>query len=777
MKPFTSSVVMGMLLAATALIVSSNTLSGADGSDKPSGTDDATKTVYEKYLPNGDLVTATRTKIQTNPDKPDAGYKVINTIYLTKKGAAEKTEIWTKENVVPKAAIILPIGGAPGTLIRDVISSGDKIFILFRGSWVCVVCVQHDDNVYKTLPTILVRKESQAFGETVNKGYLFEMGGNIHVLLEYDLGTQEMWRIEGDKATRLWRLGEDELETRRKEKQQKENAPESTTPNETPPPATQPDAGAAPDSGITPSGETAPPAENNAAPPASGGGNPSPSEGTAPADSAQPANPPAENPPAATPEQPKPIPLEPPRVTFKCVNHYDMTSKISLPTNMAMASCMDKDGNLYIALESRQTQDVTIPGGLTVITAKGGTYTYNAKSKPPLPTESAEHVWKDDAGILYVATSKGLALIDTKNTPDDQSDDTVTLYSMMGVSDITTNISADPASYSPALGADNAVYSWMDPESRDLLVCCGGPSTWRGGLTVLVYDKDKKAYTKSHTYRSINFVLDKSARKLAQKGVFDTTQCYDPDKKMMLGGKRIAKLDIGENQYCWRAFRDNDSGLIYLARRDTYDADAEAVPGFNGDGGLTIIDTKKTPDPSDDTVVAVYQTGTSPNLPATSVMDVRLDKATGDLYVATTDPLSTWPTRAGGLTIIHKDKTAVTYSDKGLFDTSQNVERTEIDKAKALFSSFVLGSLVDEDSGDIFVFEDQGIDVIHKDGFVSRVPLKIFKGLTQMPPNNILWAESAWIDGSGRLHVCTGDYGTLGYLTFEIAKYEPPKAP
>jgi len=774
MKPFIFSVAMWIILAATTLVASSISLVGADGTENPSGSDNGTQSVYEKYLPNGDLVTATQSETWTNKDKPDWLCTKLYRLYLTKKGESGKAEIWTRKVVVGETGKDV---GQPGVGIQDVIDVDGKIFILFREYVILyIACVTQENGQFNTLSTMQVRRELYGGGEITKKGYLFELGGDIHVLLEYIIGSQEMFRIDGDKATSIWRIGAEEL--KRQKEQQKESVPESTTPNDTPPPATPLGAGADPDSASsTSSGETAPPAENNAAPPASGGGNPSPSEGTAPADSTQPANPPGENPPAATPEQPKPIPLEPPRVTFKCVNHYDMTSKISLPTNMAMASCMDKDGNLYIALESRQTQDAAIPGGLTVITAKGGTYTYNAKSKPPLPTDSVEHVWKDEAGILYVATSKGLALIDTKNTPEDQSDDTVTLYSMMGVSDITSNISADPASYSPALGADNAVYSWMDPESRDLLVCCGGPSTWRGGLTVLVYDKDKKAYTKSHTYRSINFVLDKSARKLAQKGVFDTTQCYDPDKKMMLGGKRIAKLDIGENQYCWRAFRDDDSGLIYLARRDTYDADAEAVPGFNGDGGLTIIDTKKTPDPSDDTVVAVYQTGTSPNLPATSVMDVRLDKATGDLYVATTDPLSTWPTRAGGLTIIHKDKTAVTYSDKGLFDTSQNVERTEIDKAKALFSSFVLGSLVDEDSGDIFVFEDQGIDVIHKDGFVSRVPLKIFKGLTQMPPNNILWAESAWIDGSGRLHVCTGDYGTLGYLTFEIAKYEPPKAP
>ena len=499
---------------------------------------------------------------------------------------------------------------------------------------------------------------------------------------------------------------------------------------------------------------------------------------------ADPANGAAETPtepPAENPEKPKPVPLEPPRVTFRCVNHYDMTSKIPLPTNTAMASCMDKDGNLYVALESRQTQDTVIPGGLTVITAKGASYTYNAKSKPPLPTDSAEHVWKDDAtGILYVATGKGLVLIDTKSTPEDQSDDTATLYSMMGVADITSNASAEPTSYSPALGADNVVYSWMDPETRDLLVCCGGPSIWKGGLTVLVYDKGKSAYTKSYAYRAINFMLDKSARKLMQKGVFDTTQCYDTERKMLLGGKRIRKLDIGENQFCWRAFRDNESGLIYLARRDTYDADMEAIPGFNGDGGLTIIDTKKTPDPADDEVIAVYQTGTSPTLLATSVMDVRLDKATGDLYVATADILTTFPNRTGGLTIIHKDKTAVTYSDKGLYDTSQNVEREAIDKSKALFSSFVLGSLIDENSRDIFVFEDQGIDVIHKgDGFVSRVPLKFFKGIASLPANNILWAEHAWIDEAGRLHVCTGDYGTLGLLTFEIIPYVPekPKTP
>jgi hypothetical protein len=444
-----------------------------------------------------------------------------------------------------------------------------------------------------------------------------------------------------------------------------------------------------------------------------------------------------------------------------------------------MNSFMDKDGNLYIALENRSTETTTIPGGLTVITAKGGTYTYNTKSKPPLPSDSVEHVWKDENGMLYAATAAGLVLIDTKSTPDNQADDTAIVYSTMGVTDITQGLKdAKPSSFSPALSANNVVYSWMDPETRDLLVCCGGPSTWKGGLTVLVYDKGKSAYATSYTYRAINNTLDRSARKLLQKGIFNTTQVWDPDIQHDLSGKRIAKLDIGENQFCWRVFKDDDSGLIYLARRDTYDADMEATPGFNGDGGLTIIDTKKNADPSDDAVLAVYTSGTSPNLPATSVMDVWLDKEAGDLYVASLDVQSMYPNRAGGLTIIHKDKSAVTYMDKGLFDTSSNVERKLLDASKALFSSFVLCARRDEATKDIFIFEDQGIDVIHHgDGFVSRVPLKFFKDLPNVPANNILWGESAWIDDKGRLHVCTGDYGSLGYLDLETIPYEPPKTP
>lgn len=495
------------------------------------------------------------------------------------------------------------------------------------------------------------------------------------------------------------------------------------------------------------------------------------------AEDAPPAQPP-EQPPA---EKPKPAPLTPPRVTFKCVGSFSTTSKAALPTSVATASCMDKDGNLYIALECKKIEGekpVVLPGGLFVRTAKGATYTYNTSSKPPIPTDNAEHVWKDDAtGILYVATgTAGLALIDTKGTPEDQADDTVTVYSMMGVTDYTNGPKDKPDSYSPSIGADNVVYSWMDPDTRDLLICAGGLSTWKGGLTVLVYDKDESAYTKSYTYRAINITLDRSDRKPLQQGVFDTTQCYRPDVELMIGGKMIRKLgNFGENQFCWRAFRDNESGLIYLARRDTYDADIQATPGFNYDGGLTIIDTKKTPDPRDDEATYLH-ISSNPPLPTTSVMDLRLHKESGDLYVATLDLQSAFPDRFGGLTIIRKDKTAVTYEDKGLFDTSANDTHKLLDAGKALHSAFVLASLKDA-SGDIFVLEDQGIDVIHKDGFVSRVPLKLFKNLPVMPANNILWAQTGWVDSDGRLYICTADYGTLGVLILEIIPYKPEDAP
>jgi hypothetical protein len=490
---------------------------------------------------------------------------------------------------------------------------------------------------------------------------------------------------------------------------------------------------------------------------------------------------PADQPPPATPEKPKAEPLLPPRITFKCVDYHSMTTKIPLPTNNAMTGCIDKEGNLYIACQSVKSGKVTVPGGLVVITAKGHSYTYNASSKPPLPSDSVEHVWQDDAGLLYVSTSAGLAIIDTKSTPEDPSDDTVTVYSLMGVTDITKGLKdAKPSSFSPALGSDNAVYSWMDPDTRDLLVCCGGPSTWRGCLTVLVYDKGEKTWTKSYSYRSINFLLERSEHKMWQKGVWDTTQCWDPDKGpqgLMIGGKRIKKLDIGENQFCWRAFRDNDSGLIYLARRDTYDSDIQAIPGFNRDGGLTIIDTKKNADPSDDEVIAILSQTTSPTLASTNVMDMRFEKAAGDIYIATVDIESGLPNRVGGLTIIHKDKTAQTYTETGFYDTSSNDTRKLLDNKKALHSSFVLHSLRDEASGDIFVFEDQAIDVIHKDGFISRVPLKLFKDLPVAPANGILWAEYAWLDDKGQIHVCTGDLGTIGVITLKIAPYEKPKEP
>lgn len=462
--------------------------------------------------------------------------------------------------------------------------------------------------------------------------------------------------------------------------------------------------------------------------------------------------------------------LPPPRFTFKCAKYYNSTT--GLPDNNAMMSFMDKEGSLYIALSSETSAGGNKAGGLFVITAKGGSFIYNTKSNPPIPSDSVEHAWKDEE-LIYVSTgTAGLAVIDTKGTADNQADDTVRVYSMMGVTDVTAGLDAQPSSHSPSIGCDNVVFSWMDQETRDLLICAGGEDTYKGGLTVLLYDKEKCDYTKSYTYRAMNYRVDRSEKTLYEPGVFDTTQCYDPEREFLpLRGGDVVKrfASFGKNHFCCRAFRDNAAGRIYVARRDTLTADMDAMP--NSDGGLTIIDTKKTADPSDDEVT-VLDTGSTPALAGSDVYDVLPDPETGSILICTGDILGVIRDKMYGLVVIDKDGGAVTYRNTGLYDTTKDRKGELIDEKRALSSGFALCAVKNEKTGDLFVLQKDGIDIIHKDGFVSRVPCGIFRNLPTKPAEDLLWARHGWLDDKGLLYVCTGKVGGLGLLVLEMVEYK-----
>ncbi len=479
--------------------------------------------------------------------------------------------------------------------------------------------------------------------------------------------------------------------------------------------------------------------------------------------------------------KPENVKLPPPRFTFKCVKYYNTFSTPPLPTNNAMMSFMDKDKNLYIALRAEKTVEgaEAKAGGLFVQTAGGKTYIYNKKSSPPIPSNSVEHALKDDNGLIYVSTGDaGLAVIDTKSTPEDQSDDTVRVYTMMGVTDVTKKLDAKPFSHSPSIGCDHVISTWMNPKTGDLLVCCGSETTYKGGLTVLIYDGEKGDYTKSYTYRALNYRVGQTQRKFYEPAVFDTTQCFQPDRKYLplTGGKVLKRFRpsraFGENHFCYRAFQDNSTGFIYVARRDTWNANLKE--GTNGDGGLTIIDTKKTVDPSDDEV-RVLDTSSVPALAGPDVYHVRLDTETGKLSVSTGDMMGVHGDRMYGLTIIDKSDKAETYRSNGKFDTTKDRTGELIDEKSALHSGFVLGTLKNEKTGDVFVLQKDAIDIIHKDGFVSRIPCEIFKGLPGKPPTGIIWALSGRLDNKGRLCLCTGEIGGLGLLVLEMTEYAGPE--
>jgi hypothetical protein len=223
MKLFITLIITFIVITTTAVIMCSTAASDTE-TGKPAPREDKEPPVtYQEYLTNGDLITATESETCTNADKPNWECKRNFRLYLTKHGAAEKTEVWFTEYKTNQLSTDLYGKEGQGITLKDVVLSDKKIVALYTaGAFLCVSFFTQNNNQFKLDSTVLVRKETPGFGEVTIRGYLCELGGNIHVLVEYKLGTQEMWRIDGDKPTLLWRFGEKDLEKRQKEHTQKD---------------------------------------------------------------------------------------------------------------------------------------------------------------------------------------------------------------------------------------------------------------------------------------------------------------------------------------------------------------------------------------------------------------------------------------------------------------------------------------------------------------------------------------------------------------------------
>ncbi len=455
---------------------------------------------------------------------------------------------------------------------------------------------------------------------------------------------------------------------------------------------------------------------------------------------------------------------------MRCVKSYGTFSIPELPGNNAMCSWKDKEGYLYVALmsdESKSDEGVVYKnGGIAIISPDGKVRTLDGKSRPFYPGATILHAQGDDEGKIYISTKdKGLVIIDTKKTPMDPSDDTARRYSLYGVFDTTKGGEEKLVSRSPCLGCDLVTYSWMEPETKDLYICAGSYDTYEGGLTVLQWDEEKKDYTKSYTYRAFNRLLKWSKERIYQHALFETTNAFREDLNEPRGGKFIKRLKMfGRNHNCRRVWKDVKSGLVYVCCEDTVEADRKALPGHNRDGGLTIIDTKKTRDPKDDTVTAINP-WTRPPLCGTHVTHFMLDETTGRKFVSMMDLNPAFEEEMSGVTVLTGDKESITFRRFGLYDTT--LDRSgELKDAKAnLASAQVYVTLRDPKSGEILVFHTKGMDVISKDlKEVSQVNLDKFLDLPR-ELNNVFLVSDGWIDEKGLIYLSLGEFGN-GLLVF-----------
>ncbi len=486
----------------------------------------------------------------------------------------------------------------------------------------------------------------------------------------------------------------------------------------------------------------------------------------------------------AVPQPEKKTPAAP-RYTATCVESYGTYSSPSLPSSNVMSSWKDKNGLLYLALKANQAKDDEgnisySGGGIAIISPKGKKCILSGNSRPFFPGNTILHAWGDDEGKIYVSTGEnGLVIIDTKKTPMNPADDTASQYTINGVFDTTNGGEPKVIGRSPCLGCDLTTYSYMDPTTKDLYVSAGHYDmqtsgqpcdTYEGGLMLLLWDKEKKNYTKSYIYRALNWRLKQTTRKKYQQALFDTTNAFDEKAGKSYGGDRIKNLKMfGENQNCHKVWKDEKTGLVYVCRRDTYIADREKIPGYNHDGGLTIIDTKKTRDPADDTVSAL-SLHTRPSICGSHVTDFWKDAATGYCYVSLLESNPEFDEELGGVAVLKGGGKGIAFRRSGLFDTTKNRKGSLLDKNAGVSSPYIHLTIQDPTTGNIVVFHLEGIDIIGKDlKTVSRISLDTIMNMPQDITKDGLWVISAWADKDGLIYVSTGE-GNCGLLVMKIKK-------
>ncbi|MEI6649922.1 MAG: Ig-like domain-containing protein [Candidatus Moraniibacteriota bacterium] len=299
------------------------------------------------------------------------------------------------------------------------------------------------------------------------------------------------------------------------------------------------------------------------------------------------------------------------------VTTYTTTSTPAIAHNYVLQSVVDPSTHfLYVSTDR----------GLSVIDTKGTitaaddtlVMTYKTSSTPAIADNYVYQVVIDPVqNLLYVGTNNGLSIIDTKGTVDPADDTLVTTYT---------------TSSTPAI-ADNCILHTDYVSSTHLLYTgtCSGLSVIDTKGTLDPVD-DTLVITYSQTSTPVALAVD---------GVKDSF--FDPSTGLLYIGTEGGGLSVVDTKGTVTAADDtlvttySTSSSPSIAEDYVYQSVIDPSTHFlyvATDSGLSVIDTKGTVDPADDTLVTTYLTSSSPSIASNDVYAVSLDASAHLLYVS-----------------------------------------------------------------------------------------------------------------------------------------------
>lgn len=401
----------------------------------------------------------------------------------------------------------------------------------------------------------------------------------------------------------------------------------------------------------------------------------------------------------------------------------------------------------YLVDNANNLLYLSTSAGLKVIDTKGTVIldddvlisTYNESSTPPIANNNVQSIFFDTSrDLMYVTTGDfltaegGLSVIDTQGTVSMSDDVLVTTYD---------------SNSSPALVNDVVQYAYLDTTTNLLYIGNIG----QGGLSVIdtqgtVSPNDDALVVRYNTSSSpalagdsINFFYLNKTNNL----LYISTQTYLSDP----GGVTVINTQGTENpaddtsvttynMLSTPALSADDPKRIWIDSDFVYIVTNTLISGTQG---LSVIDTHGTLSAADDTLIVTYNSTDTPTLITNNLYDAYLNSNTGLLYIS----------EEAGITIIDTqntpsvgDDTVVTSFDNG---------------ATPVFPDFVFNPFFDV-THNLMYFSSGGIGRILLDGYLS--PGSFVSQSINVPSQsdvNFSWSASTPVDTSMSLQSRVGD--------------------